>query len=102
MVKVLDSQSRGPMYQTKGDSVDPSKVDKMNTRNFWEFSRKSKPYPPSGFTSHYVIELCPWKGAIKFFSNPVYHQHSHVVLHSFIFSKKVFHWKLLDLVLPDT
>ena len=25
-----------------------------------------------------------------FFSNPVYHQHFHVVLHSFIFSRKVF------------
>ena len=34
------------------------------------------------------------------YSNPVYHQHLYLVLHSFIFSKKVFHRELLDVVLP--
>ena len=35
-------------------------------------------------------------------SNLVYHRHIYFVLHSFIFSKKVIHWELLDLVLFHT
>ena len=44
MVKVLDSQSRGPVFKTFGSKVDsafhPSEIDKMSTRNFWELSGK--------------------------------------------------------------
>ena len=45
VVKALDSQFRGPVFKTLGDSkVDavfhPSEVDQMSTRNFWELSGK--------------------------------------------------------------
>ena len=36
VVKVLDSQCRGPMFK----AFQPSEVDKMSTRNFWELSGK--------------------------------------------------------------
>ena len=32
-------------------------------------------------------------------SNPVYHQHQYLKVHSFVFSKKVFHWELLEFAL---
>ena len=42
--KVLDNQSRGPVFKTIGSKADsvfyPSKVDKMCTRNFWELGGK--------------------------------------------------------------
>ena len=45
VVKVLDSQSRGPVFKTtwwlKVDSdVHLSEVDQMSTRNFWELGGK--------------------------------------------------------------
>ena len=45
MVKVLDSQSRGPVFTPLGGSkidsaFQPSEVNKMSTRNFWELSGK--------------------------------------------------------------
>ena len=46
VVKVLDSQSRGPIFKkplggSKVNSVfHPSEVDKMSTRNFWGLSGK--------------------------------------------------------------
>ena len=46
VVKVLDSQSRGPIFKKPlgGSKVNsafhPSEVDKMSTRNFWELSGK--------------------------------------------------------------
>ena len=33
-------------------------------------------------------------------TNHVYHQHFYLLLDSFIFSKKLFHWELIDSVLP--
>ena len=53
VVKVLDSQSRGPVFKTTGGSkVDsvfhPSEVDKVSIRNFWGLSGKSKLPPRSG------------------------------------------------------
>ena len=45
VVKVLDSQSKGPVFKTTGWlqgllSLHPSEVDKISTRNFWELSGK--------------------------------------------------------------
>ena len=41
MVKVLDSQSRGPVFKTTGWlQGHPSEVIKMSTRDFWELSGK--------------------------------------------------------------
>ena len=45
VVKVLDSQSRSPVFKTTGWlqgrlSLHPSEVDKMSTRNFWELNGK--------------------------------------------------------------
>ena len=45
MVKMLDSQSRGPCLKPLGGSkvnsaFHPSEVGKMSTRNFWELSGK--------------------------------------------------------------
>ena len=33
-------------------------------------------------------------------NNPVYHQYYYLVVHSFVFSKKVFHWEPLEFGLP--
>ena len=42
--KVLNSQSRAPMFKTTRSKVDsvfhPSDVGKMSNRNFWELSGK--------------------------------------------------------------
>ena len=46
----------------------------MSTRNFWKLAGKSKLPPQSGLLE--VIEPHPWNGP----HNPVYHQHSHLVL----------------------
>ena len=45
VVKVLDSQSKGTLFKTSGwlqggSALYPSEVDKISTRNFWEFSGK--------------------------------------------------------------
>ena len=44
VVKVLDYQSRGPVFKTTGWLLDsafhPSEVDKMSTRKFWELNGK--------------------------------------------------------------
>ena len=48
VVKALDSQSRGPVFQKPlgGSKVDsafhPSEVGKMSTKNFWELSGKKQ------------------------------------------------------------
>ena len=46
VVKVLDSQSRGPCSQLMGgykvdSAFHPSEVKKMRTRNFWELGGKN-------------------------------------------------------------
>ena len=45
VAKAPDSQFRGPMFKTTGwlqvdSAFHPSKVNKMNTRNFWKLNGK--------------------------------------------------------------
>ena len=52
-----------------------------------------------GFFEFYIFPSYKNKHALI---DPVYHQLFYLLLYNFIFSKKVFHWELLDLVFPYT
>ena len=45
-----------------------------------------------------ILHLSRLKKYQHAFSNPVYHQHLYLVVHSFVFSENAFHWELLEFV----
>ena len=47
-----------------------------------------------------ILHLSRLKKRQHVSSSPVYHQHFYMVVHSFVFSKKVFHSELLEFGLP--